>query len=128
MTINIEETIKNYIELRDLKAQMKAEYDEAVRPITKAMDEAEKAVLDFFNTTGQTSSTVKGVGTAYITKLTSAKVADWGLTLTFIRDHDLWHMLEHRVSKTAVEQYIEAHKDLPPGVDVTTSISVNIRR
>jgi hypothetical protein len=37
-------------------------------------------------------------------------------------------MLERRVSKTAVDEYVAAHQDLPPGVNYTTAISVNVRR
>lgn len=128
MTINIEDVIATYIELRDTKQQMKAEYDAAVKPINDAMENAEQRLREFFNSTGQTSSTVKGVGTAYISRQTSAKVADWDTFFPFVHANNLWHMLEHRVSKTAAEQYTEMHGEPPPGIDISTTITVNVRR
>lgn len=128
MSINIEEVIKTYIELRDTVAEMDAQYAEKVKPIKQAMAAAEKALLEFFERTGQTSANVKGVGMAYRAKHVSVKVADWPATLEYIKSHDLWHMLEQRVNKTAVTQFLEVNGELPPGVSSSASYSVNIRR
>lgn len=128
MPINVEEVIRTYIELRDTVAQMDAEYAEKVKPIKQAMAAAEKALLEFFEQTGQTSTSVKGVGTAYRAKHVSVKVADWNAALEYIKAHDLWHMLEQRVNKTAVSQFLDVNGELPPGVSSSASYSVNIRR
>jgi hypothetical protein len=37
-------------------------------------------------------------------------------------------MLERRISKTAVRSYIEAHKEVPAGVNYGTKLSVNVRK
>ena len=53
-------------------------------------------------------------GTAFLTTVDFANVADWDAVLTFIRDTEAYDMLEKRVSKTAVRGYIEANKAVPP--------------
>jgi hypothetical protein len=55
-------------------------------------------------------------------------VADWDATLDFIKANEHWQMLEHRVSKQAVEEYKSEHGDLPPGVDWREEVTVNVRR
>jgi len=67
-------------------------------------------------------------GTAYTKVATSATVADWPLVLGFIQKHELWPMLEKRVSKSVVETYREEHNDLPPGINWTETRVLNIRR
>lgn len=128
MTINIADLIGTYIEMRDTVAQMDAEAKAATKPLKDAMADIELRIKAHLNETGQSSASVKGVGTAYKTTRVSSKVADWGAAFEHIKEHDLWHMIEHRVSKTAVQEYMAVHGEPPPGVDVTTSIEVNIQR
>jgi len=37
-------------------------------------------------------------------------------------------MLERRVSKTAVRGYIDANKEVPPGITYGTKLDINIRK
>jgi hypothetical protein len=55
-------------------------------------------------------------------------VADWDYVLDYIQKNELWNMLEKRVSKQAVEQYVEEHGNLPPGINWREELVVNIRR
>lgn len=128
MTINVAGLIDTYIELRDTVAMMEAESKAAQKPLKDAMADIEVKMKAYLNETGQTSATVKGTGTAYKTTRTSAKVEDWPTAFDFIKEKDLWFMLEHRVSKTAVQQYMEEHGEPPPGVSVTSSVEVNFQR
>ena len=115
-----------YIGLRDFKAKFEAMHEAKVARITNKMDEIEIDMMTFLNQTGQESSKT-AAGTFFKKTTTSAKVADWEVTLPFIQENELWNMLERRVNKTAVEEYISEHGTIPPGIDVTriTSVSVN---
>ena len=123
----IDEIVQKYIELRDLKAQMKAEYENRVAPIQAALDKAEAHLLGQMQTLG-VSSVKTGAGTAYTSQRTSATVADWDSVLPFVREGGLWHLLEKRVNKTAVDEYVAQHGGLPPGVNYRTEITVGVRR
>jgi hypothetical protein len=123
----LNELIDKYIQLRDLKAQMKAKYEAKVAPVTEAMDRIEAKLLQQMRDQGAESFKTS-FGTAYVSKRTSATVADWDGLLNFAREQELWNLLEKRVNKTAVDEYVAANEDLPPGVNYRTEYTVNVRR
>lgn len=123
----LNEIIQKYIELRDLKARMKAEYESRVAPVQEALDKAEGHMLQLMQQQGVTSVKTEA-GTAYQSQRTSATVADWDAILPFVREHELWHLIDKRVSKTAVDEYVAQHGDLPPGVNYRTEITIGVRR
>lgn len=119
--------VEQYIKLRDTKAQLKAEFAKRTGPLQEAMDKLEGAILAHMNATGIESCRTSA-GTAYKATDCKATVADWDVVLAYIREHGLWHMLEKRVSKNAVEEFVETNNDLPPGVNYTAEVVVNVRR
>lgn len=127
MSPNIDKIVRKYIELRDKKAQIEAAHKAELAPIKTAMDQAEAFLLQAMRDSGTTAFSTDA-GTAYQSTKTSATVADWPGLLEFIKENDLWAMLERRVSKTAVDEYVAQNNDLPPGVNYRSEVSVNIRR
>lgn len=126
--MKLSEAVSLYIKLRDQKAQMKADFDAKVAPLTEKMDKLEAKLLEVFNQTGMDSVKTE-FGTAYATVRTTASVADRDAFMDFVKAHEEWSLLEVRVSKTAVEQFRSANDDeLPPGVNVREERVVNIRR
>lgn len=126
-TIGMDELVKKFIQLRDKKSQLKAEYEATVAPLTELQDKIEALLLQRFQEMGVESIRTPE-GTAYTTVHTSATVADWDAFLAFVKSHDSFEMIERRVSKAAVEQYKAAHSDLPPGLNWAETRSVNFRR
>lgn len=126
--MKLSEAVSLYIRLRDQKAQMKADFDAQVAPLTEKMDKLEAKLLEVFNQTGMDSVKTE-FGTAYATVRTSASIADRDAFMDFVKANEEWALLEVRVSKTAVEQFRSANDDeLPPGVNVREERVVNIRR
>lgn len=123
----IDQIVESYIALRERKAQLKAKYEADVAPIQEMLDKAEAHLLAEMQKQGVTAFRTD-VGTAYSQERTSATVADWDGLLEFVKDKDLWQMLERRVSKTAVDEYVAQNKDLPPGVNYRREVVVNVRR
>ena len=123
----MEELVEKYIELRDAKSKIKAAYDAKIAKIDGVLDKIEGVLLQQFTDSGMESVRTKS-GTAYKQMRTSAGVADWDATLQFIQDNELWNMLERRVSKAAVEQFKDAHGDLPPGINWREEVVINVRR
>lgn len=123
----IDKLIETYVALRDKKAQMKAEYEASVAPIQQALDRAEAELLRAMQEQGTTALKTP-FGTAYQSKRTSATVADWDQLLSYVQQNSLWTMLERRVNKTAVDEFVEANNDLPPGVNYRTELTVGVRR
>lgn len=125
--MKLSDAVTLYIQLRDKKAQMKADFDASVAPITEKMDKLEAKLLDVFNKTGMDSVKTES-GTAYTTVRVTASIADKSVFMDHVRNNDEWDLLEVRASKTAVEQYKSIHDDLPPGVSIREERVVNIRR
>lgn len=123
----MESLVEKFIQLRDKKSKLKADYEASVAPLTELQDKIEALLLQRFQEMGVESIRTQA-GTAYTTVRTSATVADWDAFLAFVKSSDSFEMIERRVSKTAVEQYKAAHSDLPPGLNWSEARSVNFRR
>ncbi len=124
----VEAVIAGYIKLRDARDEIKKRHSKELTPLSGKMKTMEAWLLNELNKAGLDSFNKNGVGTAFKSTRTSAKVADWEVSLDYIKENDLWHMLEKRISKMAVEEFIEANGEAPPGIAITREVTVNIRR
>ena len=125
--MNIDEIVSKYIALRDKKGVFKAEYDAKVAKVEDLMKRVEGVLLKHFQDTGVESVRTEH-GTAYTSVRTAAKVADWDSFLTFVKDTDHWDMLEKRCAKSVVEEFKVEHGDLPPGLNYSAEVVLNVRR
>lgn len=125
--MKLDELVAKYIELRDKKAEIKAEYEAKVAKIDTVLDKIEVKLLQTFDEIGMDSCKT-GAGTAYTSTRTTASVADRETFMNFVKSNEEWPLLEVRASKAGVEQYKEANGDLPPGINWRAERTVNIRR
>jgi hypothetical protein len=125
--VNIDDAIAAYIKLRDKKAQIKAEAEARMGELSVKLDKLEGWIKERADENGVTSFRTKH-GTAFLTTVDFATVADWDAMLKFVRENEAYDMLEKRVSKTAVRGYIDQLKAVPPGVNYGTRIEVNVRK
>lgn len=125
--MKLSEAVSLYIQMRDKKAQMKADFDAKIAPLNEKMEKLEAKLLDVFNKTGMDSVKTE-FGTAYTTTRTTASVADRETFMEYVKNNEEWALLEVRAAKTAVEQYRAVHDDIPPGVSIREERVVNIRR
>jgi hypothetical protein len=126
--MKLSDAVKLYIELRDRKSEMKAEFDAKVAEVNEKMDKLEAKLLEVFQKTG-TDSVKTPFGTAYSTVRTSVTTADRQAFMDYIRANGEWELLEVRPSKSGVEQFRAANdNEIPPGVSVREERVVNIRR
>jgi hypothetical protein len=125
--MKFDEVAASYIQLRDAKTEMEREHEAALAPIKEAMKEAEEAMLGHLNEMGASSLRTPS-GTITKAKKTSVTIGSWDAAWDFIRSKELWHFLEHRISKTAVEGYINEHGETPPGVNISSIYTVQFRR
>lgn len=125
----IDQLVETYIKLRDKKAELEAAHKHNVGPITEGMTKIEAALLAEMQKQGTSSVAVKGIGTAYTTTKTSVTMAEWDSYLEFIREQeDPYRFLDRKPNKTAVEEYMDEHQDVPPGINLRRELAVNIRR
>lgn len=125
--MKISELVAKYVEVRDKKAQFKAETDAKLAKYDAALDKMEVALLQVFDSTGMESVKTE-FGTAYTSSRNTASIAEPDAFMTFCKQNDAWHMLQKRVSLSAIEQYKAEHDDVPPGINWRVERTVNIRR
>jgi hypothetical protein len=125
--MKLSELIDKYIEIRDKKAQIKAEYDLKKAKMDDALDRIEAVILKTFDESGMDSAKTEK-GTAYTSKFVTASVADPDVFMRHVIENEAWYMIEKRCSKVGVEQYRAEHNEPPPGVNWREERVVNVRR
>ena len=125
--MQLDDLIGKYIKIRDGRDELKQQHAEELKRFTNALTKIEQTILAEFNDTGQESAKTSN-GTAYRSTRTSAKVADRDAFFDFVKSNDAFDFLESRANKNAVEAYLDENGELPPGIDVTRVITINIRR
>lgn len=123
----VDEIVARYIALRDKKAEIKAKYDAEVEAIDAAMNRVENYLLKLMTELG-VESIRTSAGTPYVSRRTSATVADWDTFLDWVQRNGEWSMLERRANKTVVQSWRDEHNDLPPGLNWREERVVNIKR
>lgn len=125
---DINAVVEHYITLRDHVALREAEHKAELAEYKSQMKNAEAFLLNHLNESGLDRVGV-GAGTVFVQVKTMPSIKDKGALIDFIKQTGNVELLQARVSSTAVKEYME-HNDnqLPPGVDVTTSREVTVRR
>jgi hypothetical protein len=127
VAVKVDQVVAAYITLRNQKDRIEAETKEKVRGIKEKMIKLEGWLMRKADEQG-VSSFKTDSGTAFVTSVDFAQVADWDEVLEFVKAHEAYDMLERRVSKRAVRDYIESNKAVPPGVNYGSKLEVNVRK
>ena len=125
--MTLDQMVDAYVKLRDKVAVIKKEQTDALAPFNVTMAKLEALMLDTLNKNNAESVRTEH-GTVYKTSRTSTKVTEWSATLDFIKTHNLWELLEARVSKTAAEAIIQETQAPIPGVTTSREIAIGVRR
>lgn len=119
---------KAHINIRDARAALKKQYDDADVDLKASQERLENAMLDHLNKHGMESVRTE-FGTFYKQEDIKPSGADWAALYDWIKEHDAWDALERRIKKTFITEYMEAHQgSLPPGVNVHREFVVRVRR
>lgn len=121
------ELVAKYLQIRDKKKELQDAHKEQLAPYNAALQKLEDIFQKQMQDQGLKNLTTDG-GTAYQSEQVSVKVADWDLFKDYIIAGGLWHMLDQRANKTAVQEVIAETQQVPPGLNVTRVNKVNVRR
>ncbi len=116
-----------YIKLRDQKAELKAKQAEEMKVYDDALAKLEAQAKSILADSGVESIKCSS-GTVYSSVATSATVADKSVFMDYIREHEAYDLLDVRANKTAVQDFVTEHEDVPPGVTIRREIRVGFRR
>lgn len=124
----IETIVERYIKLRDLKAEKDKAHKESLKEIDEALERLENHLLKTMQAQGADGIKTPS-GTAYITTKSSATIGDKDLFKHFLAtQEDPYTFLDMKANKPAIEAYKTEHQDLPPGVNWSEIMAVNVRR
>lgn len=123
----IDIVVLKYRQLRDKESEIKKRHAAELEPYQTIRSQLENMLLDQLNTSGAQSVRTEN-GTAYKTAKTSYKIVDPAVLREYIALHGLNDLYENRISSTALEEMLAQGKPLPPGIDVNTFVSVNVRK
>lgn len=126
-SLTIDQLVDYYIRLRDKRDALKKKHAEELRPITTAMSEVEVRVLDYLQKQGA-ESTRTSHGTCYRSTRTSYSLSDAASFRDWCEAEGRFDLMESRVSKSALEDFMQDGGTLPPGVKVSSEVVVGFRR
>ena len=125
MTVN--QVLAAYLQLRAKKEETVKRHKEELAPINDQMQKCLLWVQQQMQAQGLTN--FKGPdGIAFLQTDTTISVQDWDATFEWIKANEAWSVLEKRVSKSVVQDFIEAHNEVPPGLKVTSETTAHIRK
>jgi len=121
--------VQKYIQIRNELAEIRKTF-QAVEVALKAdLEDISFEILNISDELGVDSLKTE-YGTAYRSVKSSYRVLDWEMYLQWAEEHGALHTIQKRVTKTAVDEIVEADLDgdLPPGLDLYTEVTINIRK
>jgi len=121
------DTIQGWKSLRDDVREREKIFEESLAEDKTAVKIMEQDILAMLRDAKLQSVNIKGLGTCYTSKRTSAKVEDPEEFFNFVLETGKTELLEARASKKAVEEFIEETKVPPPGVRVEIAETLNFR-
>lgn len=125
---SVDKVIAAYIKLRDTKDEVKRKHSAELAPINDQMMKLEAFLQSELQKAGLTQFKAAGVGVAFIKTDTSATVEDRDAFFDFVKTNGKWELLDARCSKSVVQEYVEAHGEIPPGIKFQQEQVVQIRR
>lgn len=125
--LSTDQLIGAYIKTRDAKKALEAEQKEALRPYNEALEKLESRMLAVLQEQGVESMRSK-YGTCYQTTRRSVRTADREAFMDYVKANQAFDLLDVRPNKTAVEEFVADHGDLPPGISSETMMAVGFRR
>lgn len=127
-TISVDRLVAVYIKMRDKRAELLREYEEADGEVKAQMEAVEGKLLDLCKEIGADTLGSKH-GKVMRTVKTRYWTSDWDSMHKFILEHKMPELLERRLSQTTMKQLLEENPDLmPPGLNTDSRYAVTIRR
>lgn len=123
----IDHRIKQYVQLRDKIKELDDLHKAKMKPYREALDSLNSVLLDKLNGAGGDSIKTKS-GTAYKSVKRTASLEDADIFMDFVISNGAFELMDRKVNVTAAEAYTEEHGQLPPGVKMTSTATVNVRR
>lgn len=121
------DVIKLYLQMRENKKKLTAEYEAKVAEIDTYMQAAEGFLLKTMNDREETQIKTE-FGTAFRAPQMRTSMVDRDATIAWTMKSQDFRLFTNHVSKDGVKSYIEEFGVHPPGIQVETFITCNVRK
>jgi hypothetical protein len=119
-----EQLARVYVRIRDKRRELAKQDDE----LKEQLDAISLQLLEICKTQGaSTIRTEHGTVSRRISK--NYWTSDWGSFFQFIKEHDAFSLLQHRINNANMATFLEENPDLcPPGMNAEMSQTVVITK
>jgi hypothetical protein len=126
--IPLEKLVKTYIKINQVRAEIKARFEEEDKAL-KAKTDAIKGALLQHCKDHEVESVRTNEGTFFRTVKTQYWTSDWSSLHNFVLENRIPDILEKRINQGNMKAWIEQNPDsLPAGLNITQEYSVTVRR
>ncbi len=126
--LDIEKCVKTYLDLRESRERTKERWERRDKAMRSAQEQIEAALAVHIEKSNVTGLNTK-FGTVFQSPQSTARVADKEAFLSYLREKDAWHLATIGANKATVGDHLAENEGvLPPGVDWSSRIKVQIRR
>ena len=124
---DVQKWIGQYVAVRDAKRALENKQKYEIKVYNETLDQLAGKVHAFFTETGQDNAST-GAGTAFLSTTYKASIADKTAFKNFVIEQSRWDLIDLKANAKAAHLYVTKEKALPPGVNLTGTTKVNIRR
>lgn len=127
--VNTEELVAAYIALRNERAKLKDDYEEADKKLVTDMEKLEKIMLDICNEIGADS-----IKTTHGTLMRRVNerfyCTDWDNFKNYVLENEAVELLERRIHQGNFKEHMTQieGQGLPPGVNVMREYGITVRK
>lgn len=121
--LSAEDLTALYVGLRDRKAELEGVQKE----ISATMDLVGAKMLTVLEAAGAESIATES-GTFFVKESVKYNVEDWDTFWAFAAQAEGGSFVTKSPRKASVDEYVEAHGELPPGLSVFSERKINVRR
>jgi hypothetical protein len=121
------ELIAIYLQTRDAKTALEKKQKEHVKRYSDVMAQIEAKLMEHLQQRSLQSLSSE-IGTAYLSHKRSAPIHDAVSFKDYIISNRAWDMLDWKANVTAVGDFIQEHEMPPPGVNLKSSVTINVMR
>lgn len=127
VVIDVEKRVGQYVQLRDLKNELKEKHEAELRPVIETMAMIEEELKSALNAVNATNMKTEA-GTVSLSTKASASAADMSAFWTWVITQGAFDMLDKKPNVTAITEYVNQHGVPPPGVNYSTYQGIGVRR
>jgi hypothetical protein len=124
----LDKLCRAFIKIRDKRAEMKREFEDADAGLRRKQDVIRAALLDHCKE-HNVDSVKTEAGTFYRTTKKRYWTSDWDSMHRFILEHEVPQFLDKRLNQGNVREFLEDNPDLlPPGLNADVEYTISVRK